>query len=49
MTPKPHVYFLSAEERGQFWKQMVELDPPYTDYQKNAKRVMPAVVLGPIG
>jgi deazaflavin-dependent oxidoreductase (nitroreductase family) len=32
-------------EREKIWKLMVELYPPYTDYQKNTERVIPVVVL----
>jgi len=39
-----------GEERERLWKQMEELYPPYTDYQKNAgERIIPVVVLDPIG
>ncbi|MEM7408795.1 MAG: nitroreductase/quinone reductase family protein [Myxococcota bacterium] len=37
-----------GDERSRLWKQMVEIYPPYTDYEKNAApRVIPVVVLDP--
>ncbi len=39
-----------GDERAQIWKRMVELYPPYADYQKRAAaRVIPVVVLDPGG
>ncbi len=39
-----------GEERARIWKEMVEIYPPYTDYEKNAgERVIPVVVLDPVG
>ncbi len=38
-----------GEERETIWKQMVEIYPPYTDYQKATERTIPVVVLDPIG
>jgi deazaflavin-dependent oxidoreductase (nitroreductase family) len=36
-------------EREKIWKQMVELYPPYDDYQANAgDRVIPVVILDPV-
>jgi deazaflavin-dependent oxidoreductase (nitroreductase family) len=37
-----------GEERERIWKQMVELYPPYSDYQKNTERVIPVVALDPV-
>ena len=36
-----------GEERERIWKQMVEVYPPYVDYQKNTERTIPVVVLDP--
>jgi len=36
-----------GEERERIWKQMVEIYPPYTDYQKATERTIPVVVLEP--
>jgi deazaflavin-dependent oxidoreductase (nitroreductase family) len=36
-----------GEERAQLWSQMVEVYPPYTDYQKATERTIPVVVLDP--
>lgn len=36
-----------GEERERLWKMMVEVYPPYTDYQKSTERVIPVVVLDP--
>ena len=39
-----------GEEREQLWKRMVEIYPPYVDYQKSAtQRTIPVVVLDPVG
>jgi deazaflavin-dependent oxidoreductase (nitroreductase family) len=39
-----------GEERERLWKQMVELYPPYTEYQERAgARTIPVVVLDPVG
>lgn len=35
------------EERERLWKRMVEIYPPYTDYQKATERTIPVVVLEP--
>jgi deazaflavin-dependent oxidoreductase (nitroreductase family) len=37
----------AGEEREQIWRQMVEIYPPYVDYQKNTERTIPVVVLDP--
>ena len=37
-----------GDERERIWKQMVEIYPPYVDYQKNTKRTIPVVVLDPV-
>jgi deazaflavin-dependent oxidoreductase (nitroreductase family) len=34
-----------GDEREQLWKKMVEIYPPYTDYQKATERTIPVVVL----
>ncbi len=34
-------------EREEIWAKMVELYPPYTDYQDNTERTIPVVVLDP--
>lgn len=36
-----------GDERERLWAMMVELYPPYTDYQKNTERTIPVVVLDP--
>ncbi len=38
-----------GEERERLWQEMVEIYPPYTDYQKNTERTIPVVVLDPVG
>ena len=38
-----------GEERQRLWDEMVEVYPPYTDYQKNTEREIPVVVLEPVG
>ncbi len=38
-----------GEERERLWKKMVEIYPPYTDYQKATERTIPVVVLDPAG
>ena len=35
----------SDEERQTLWKQMVELYPPYVDYQNSTERLIPVLVL----
>ena len=35
----------AGKEREQLWEQMVQLYPPYRDYQKKTKREIPVVVL----
>ena len=35
-------------EREKIWEQMVEIYPPYIDYQKVTDRVIPVVVLDPV-
>lgn len=37
-----------GDERARLWAQMVELYPPYVDYQKSTERTIPVVVLDPI-
>lgn len=37
-----------GDERAGLWEQMVEVYPPYTDYQKATERIIPVVVLDPI-
>jgi deazaflavin-dependent oxidoreductase (nitroreductase family) len=36
-----------GEERERLWQEMAEIYPPYDDYQKNAARTIPVVVLDP--
>jgi proline iminopeptidase len=36
-------------ERSALWKQMVEIYPPYDDYQRRTAREIPVVVLEPLG
>jgi deazaflavin-dependent oxidoreductase (nitroreductase family) len=35
-------------EREKIWEHMVEIYPPYVDYQKSTDRVIPVVVLDPV-
>lgn len=35
----------TGEERAQLWRQLVEIYPPYTDYQEKTDREIPVVVL----
>ena len=42
-----HARTAEGEERERLWKMMVEVYPPYTDYQKSTERVIPVVVLDP--
>jgi F420H(2)-dependent quinone reductase len=35
----------TGKEREQLWEQMVQLYPPYREYQKKTKREIPVVVL----
>jgi deazaflavin-dependent oxidoreductase (nitroreductase family) len=35
-------------EREEIWARMVEIYPPYADYQKATERVIPVVVLDPV-
>jgi proline iminopeptidase len=37
-----------GEERAELWHKMVELYPPYTDYQAKTEREIPVVVLDPV-
>jgi len=37
-----------GEERTRLWNKMVEIYPPYVDYQKNTQREIPVVVLEPV-
>lgn len=37
----------TGEERAELWKQMVDIYPPYTDYQAKTDREIPVVVLKP--
>jgi deazaflavin-dependent oxidoreductase (nitroreductase family) len=37
-----------GQEREEIWKSMVEIYPPYVDYQKNTERTIPVVVLDPV-
>ena len=37
-----------GEERERLWNAMVEVYPPYVDYQKNTERTIPVVVLEPV-
>lgn len=38
----------SGEERRRLWEQMVDIYPPYADYQKKTDREIPVVVLDPV-
>ena len=35
----------TGKERAQLWEQMVQVFPPYREYQKKTKREIPVVVL----
>jgi deazaflavin-dependent oxidoreductase (nitroreductase family) len=37
-----------GDEREQLWQQLVEIYPPYTDYQAATPRQIPVVVLDPV-
>jgi len=37
-----------GEERERIWAKMVEIYPPYTDYQKATERTIPVVILEPL-
>lgn len=39
---------VSGEERAKIWSRMVEIYPPYTEYQARTKREIPVVVLEPV-
>lgn len=39
----------AGEERARLWRQMVEIYPPYVDYQEKTEREIPVVVLEPLG
>ncbi|MEM7025041.1 MAG: nitroreductase family deazaflavin-dependent oxidoreductase [Pseudomonadota bacterium] len=39
----------SGAERQRLWDQMVEIYPPYADYQNKTDREIPVVVLDPVG
>ena len=41
--------FAEGDERERIWAKMVEIYPPYTDYQKSTERTIPVVVLDPVG
>ena len=43
-----HARFAEGEEREQLWAKMVEIYPPYVDYQKTTERTIPVVVLDPV-
>ena len=50
--PKPvhaRARFAQGEERERLWRAMVEIYPPYADYQKATERTIPVVVLDPVG
>lgn len=38
-----------GDERETLWKRMVEIYPPYTEYQEKTERQIPVVVLDPVG
>jgi deazaflavin-dependent oxidoreductase (nitroreductase family) len=40
-----HAHVATGKEREQLWEQMVQMAPPYRDYQKKTKREIPVVVL----
>ena len=39
---------VEGDEREKIWDQMVEIYPPYTDYQKATERRIPVIVLDPV-
>ena len=40
-----HARVATGKEREQLWEQMVQMAPPYREYQKKTKREIPVVVL----
>jgi len=38
----------TGEERARLWQKAVEIWPPFADYQRKTKRVIPVVVLDPV-
>jgi len=40
-----HARVATGKEREHLWEQMVQMAPPYRDYQKKTKRELPVVVL----
>jgi len=40
-----HARVATGKEREQLWEQMVQMHPPYGEYQKKTKRELPVVVL----
>ena len=38
-----------AAERARLWQMMVDVYPPYADYQRKAPREIPMVILEPTG
>ena len=46
IAPSPEA---RGEARDRLWKRMVEIFPPYEDYQSRTEREIPVVVLEPGG
>ena len=40
---------VSEEEKAQLWPRLVAIYPPYQDYQRRTKRLIPVVRLSPVG
>ncbi len=40
---------LSGDEREQWWERAVAAFPPYADYQRRTDRVIPVLLLEPVG
>lgn len=38
---------LSGDERAEWWKRAVDAYPPYADYQKKTKRLIPVLLVEP--
>jgi F420H(2)-dependent quinone reductase len=39
---------MSEEEKAQLWPRLVEIYPPYEDYQRRTKRLIPVLRLSPL-
>jgi deazaflavin-dependent oxidoreductase (nitroreductase family) len=48
-TRRYHAREVSGEERAQWWNRAVAAYPPYQDYQRKTDRLIPVLVLEPVG